>query len=242
VLNKALDILEYLGREPETPKQLGRIAGDLDLNAATCARILKTLVDRHYADQAAPRGGYTLGPMSYSLSSRGVYRRTIAQLAAPIVAKCAHEIGEYVTVASYCRGKRYALATTNGNPELQLRTDADYFDDIYASATGRLLLAFEPPEAVEALVQAKGLPGRLWKEISSRAALRRELAGIREERFCIRLQQEQTIAFAYPVYDGDEVVAALGVAMLKSQFSGKKKKAALEAARRSAEEVSAAIG
>lgn len=242
VLHKALDILEYLGSEPETPKQLGRIAGDLDLNPATCARILKTLVNRHYADQAAPRGGYRLGPMSYSLSSKSVYRREIARIAAPIVAKCAGEIAEHVVVASYCRGKRYILAVTNGNLAIQPRTDVDYFDDVYTSATGRLLLAFRSPEELEDHIRTRGLPKELWKEITSRAALDKGLARIREERFCIKLDSEPTVAFAYPVYDGTEVVAALGVAMLKSQFSGKHKKTVLDVARRSAEEVTAAIG
>lgn len=46
VINRSVDILEYVAEDIYRPKLLGNIAKDLNLNVATCANIVKTLIDR----------------------------------------------------------------------------------------------------------------------------------------------------------------------------------------------------
>ena len=48
VINRALNILEILAQEPDKEFGLSEIATAVELNAGTCANILKTLVYRNY--------------------------------------------------------------------------------------------------------------------------------------------------------------------------------------------------
>ena len=69
VINRALDILEYISIDPAKPKLLGHIANDLKLNPATCANIIKTLVNRGYLEKSDIQKGYQIGKQLTHLSS-----------------------------------------------------------------------------------------------------------------------------------------------------------------------------
>ena len=70
VIHRALNIMEYIALDPERPKGLGDIAERMDLNAATCANIIKTLVTRKYLVKLEKQKGYLLGPMFQRLMSK----------------------------------------------------------------------------------------------------------------------------------------------------------------------------
>ena len=52
VIHRALDIVEFIARDPDKEFGLGEIAESLELNKGTCANIIKTLVNRGYLDQS----------------------------------------------------------------------------------------------------------------------------------------------------------------------------------------------
>ena len=81
VLNRALDILEYIAQTDGMPQQLKDIAAHLGLHEATCANILKTLAARDYVEQAKRGAGYTLGPMAYYLPRDKDYRPALVKTA-----------------------------------------------------------------------------------------------------------------------------------------------------------------
>ena len=51
VINRALNILELVSKERDREFSLSEIANSLNLNASTCANIIKTLVTRGYLEQ-----------------------------------------------------------------------------------------------------------------------------------------------------------------------------------------------
>jgi DNA-binding IclR family transcriptional regulator len=61
VIHRALDIMENVAKAPIGPKLLSHIANDLELNQATCANIVKTLLTRNYLKRAENEKGYLLG-------------------------------------------------------------------------------------------------------------------------------------------------------------------------------------
>ena len=63
VINRALNILEILAQEPDKEFGLSEIATAVELNAGTCANILKTLVYRNYVEQSGTKKRYKLGYM-----------------------------------------------------------------------------------------------------------------------------------------------------------------------------------
>ena len=238
VLHKALHIIEHIALDPETPHTLGSITDQLGLNQPTCARILKTLVNAGYIEQVAPKKGYVLGPMAYMLPSRGQYRRDIVAVAAPLVAQCAKHTREMVLVATFRRGRRYIICHVNGNPELRVQADLPFYEDIYTTATGRLLLAFAEQHEIEYFLHTRGLPKGAWPGVRTRSDVFEALDAIRRQGMFIDAGRDQTIAFALPIKEGTRVVAALGIGVLKSAFTGSHEQKLLKQSRHTAEQIS----
>ncbi len=219
VIERALEILEYIAREPETPRGLGEIAGQVELNAATCARILQTLVARGYVDQIAPKKGYRLGPMAYLLGARGPFRKDLVMLAEPLMLELARATRETVLLAALHQGRRILLAEVAGDQVVQIRGDQVQVFDPYRTATGRLLLAYLPAEARNAFVAANGLPEMRWPEAASPAGLEREMDTIRREGRVVR-SDGHVAGVALPLREGDTVPAALGMYLPAHRFEG----------------------
>jgi len=227
VLHKAFDILEFLAAEPDRPRGLGEISGDLGLNQATCANILKTMIRRGYAEQIAPRRGYLLGPMAHHLAGNRPYRRDLLKVAQPLIAELAKDVHETVLLVALYQSRRFILCQASGDQGLQVRSDIIASDDVYETATGRLLLAHLPPEQLKAFVTMRGLPKGVWPEARSRTGFKQALEGIREGGKVVDVSKPQVAAAAFAIRDGEAVVAALGLYLPRFRFKGSHRKRVL---------------
>ena len=76
VINRALDIIEFIAREPEKPKSLSDIANTLELNAGTCANIIKTLVERNYIEKLEYKKRLSIRKEIWPVKQlQGIYKR-----------------------------------------------------------------------------------------------------------------------------------------------------------------------
>src|SRR5574340_1645545 len=94
VINRALDILEFLASEPERPKSLSEIAEKLDLNSGTCANIIKTLVNRRYVEKLDKKRGYFLGAKAYGLTGNDGYKKDLIGAAKEILEGLTKKLNE----------------------------------------------------------------------------------------------------------------------------------------------------
>jgi len=241
VLHKAFDIVELLAASPEKPLALGEIAGRLDLNMATCANIIKTLVARGMVEQIAPKKGYLLGPLAYSLAARGPYRKDIVKAARDAMAVLAEKFRETVVLATLRNGRRYVLHTINVKRILRIEADAPYFTDTYHTATGRLLLAHLGESELAEFLVTHGLPGKSWFAASNEKKLRLELKRIRKACFAEDVDHPDVAQLAVPVREGEKVVAALGLPLPLVRYRGENKKHIRAAMAAAAGEVSAKL-
>ncbi|NLC56499.1 MAG: helix-turn-helix domain-containing protein [Armatimonadetes bacterium] len=240
-IRRALDVLEILAREPDVPQPLGEIAAQAELNAATCARILQTLVAAGYVEQVAPRKGYLLGPMAYALGARGPYRKDLVRAAEPLLTALAQAVQETVLLAALRRGRRVLLCQVEGDQTVQVRSDRLQCYDPYQSATGRLLLAYLPEEELEEFLRQQGLPGAAWPEANTEADLREALARIAEAGHLIRVTEAHVVGIAYPVWSRNTVVAALGLYLPEHRFAGAHRERILSAMADTADTLSARV-
>ena len=241
VLKKAFDILELIAQEPERPKGLGEIAQPLGFNQATCAHILKTLVDCNYVEQIAPRKGYVLGPMAYFLVRQGPYRKDLIGIAEPVMTGLAPKIQETVLIATIHNGKRFVLSKVDGTQELKISSDVIFADEAYSSATGRLLLAYLSPENFQGYVIKNSLPGKFWTAVNTRKKLDIEMERIRTEEMAISTDRPQVVGIACPIKSSEGVVAALGVYLPKYRFSGSHKKKVLSGLKIASQRISSIL-
>ena len=238
VIQRALAILEFLASSGDEGRPLAEIALKLGLNKATCVNILKTLTALNMAEQIAPRKGYRLGPVAYTLArgDGGAYR-ALARAAEPSIEALAGEVRETVLLAILRGDQRFTLCQVNGTQEVQIRDFPSVTTNVYELATGRLLLAYARPETVSAVVAAQGYPGPRWDGIETAEQLATALAAIRREGRVI-LAANHVMGIAYPVQKADQIEAALGLFLPKYRFVDEHREAILAGMSRTAMDIS----
>lgn len=236
-VKKAFRTLEALAREAEKTFTLGEVARILGYNRATCAHLLKTLVELNYAEQLGARKGYRLGPKVFHLAARGPYRKDLVSAAEPSIARLARELRETVLLAALVQGERVTLCQIDGTRDIQVRSEMLVTPNIYETATGRTLLAYLDDDALEALLDKRGLPGSEWSEVSSRKGLDRTLADIRRQGMVVNVTASKVVGIGCPVLQKGRVVAALGLFLPEFRFVGPHKQEVLRGVKRTAEEI-----
>ena len=119
VINRAIDILEYVAKEPESPKPLGEVATALSLNAGTCANIIKTLVERKYLDKHPNQKGYTLGSMAYNLTGNDGYKKDLIEAARNELETLTKKLNENSLLTILKENNRITVLSAQGNNEIR---------------------------------------------------------------------------------------------------------------------------
>lgn len=220
VLEKALDILELLGANPDKEHSVSDVGAAIRLSKATAGRLLADLLSRGYAYQPSNRGGYSLGPMAYGLAAKGLFRKDLVDASKDLARRLAHEeLHESVIVASLHMGRRYILVNENGNREVQPVIDKPWYDDFYFTATGRLLLAYASESEISGYISKHPMPKELWDGIEDEETLRRKLSEIRSMGM-VSCRSTTTCfwVLAFPLRHGGRVDSALGITVLADSF------------------------
>ena len=112
VIDKALNILELLASDITQEYPLGMIADALEMDKGTCSNIVKTLQQRGYVSQSAPRKGYKLGYMIYRLGDSFVNNEDLARLSIGTMERLAARFNESVLLSVLRQDKRITLYNT----------------------------------------------------------------------------------------------------------------------------------
>lgn len=243
VLARAAALLEILAEDPETPVPLRELAARAGLNPSTGANILQALVALDLAEQAGNRGGYRLGAGVFRLARHGPYRRALVAAAGPPLARLAAATRETVLVAALHRGRRAVLLQVDGGRALTVSKKFLLQENIYSTATGRLLLAFAPAAEQAVITGARGRPDeKCWPGAQTARGLEKELATIRGEGMVRHVTAHDIVGIAFPLKEGGRVVAALGLFLPRGRFQGRHRDEVVEKAGKAAAEISATLG
>lgn len=213
VIGKAAAVLEVLGSSDATSfSDVWRVTG---LNKTTVAHLLETLQQVGYVEKTLD-GRYRLGPQILELAQRRLRRVVLREAAEAHALALAGEIGATVTVAALEAGERHKLAKANGDGGPVLDDTSERRVDLYATATGRVLLAFASEAERELCLARYGLPGERWPQVADEAELAAALEVIRERSMATVVSADgRTEAIAVPVTGPDgRVWAAIGSSTL----------------------------
>lgn len=217
VVNRALNILEIIAKNPEKEVGLSEIADSLGLNHGTCANILKTLVNRDYVEQTAAKKGYKLGYMAYRLTNANYYNVELLNVSKASMEDLANEINEMVILSAIKNDKRILLKEIPCNHEVQVKTAQE--SSVYRATTGRMILAFYSPKELDDFVQRIGLPSEEdWPEVKTKTDLIHLLDEIRTKKFEITCNKNHVIGLATPLFKKDTVIASLGIYLPDLRF------------------------
>jgi len=209
---------------------LGLLAGKQDgmslaeLNAATSVPkstlidTLRCLTDMHYL--SCHEGRYRLGPAAYHFASRIASHWSAPEMIRVQVKALAKETRESVgfAIADWEIGQAIYTEASNSSQPVRYAMQAGLRAPLYASAAGRVLMAYAAPGQVEDYL-ARAHLRQLTKETRTDPdSIRANLAEIRAQGYCASFGEmlSDTAAVAVPILapDGDMLGALMLAAPL----------------------------
>lgn len=214
VIERAFEVLVYLASAQGKTASLSQIQAATGIQKTTLSNILKTMEQTGFVAHPQKRKGYRMGYKMYMLAGPQYFFEKIGTLAADEM-KLLHDVfSETVVLAAEQDGRRVVLRVLECQEGITARIS--HSNDIYQSATGRVILANYPEDQLHRVVSSSGLPSaNSWHGILSEEDLQRELAIIRNNGFSVSNDHPDIKGIAVPVIVGHTTVVAIGVCLPK---------------------------
>ena len=238
VIDKTFSILEQIVISSPVPMLPTQLAEKLNLNRATCSRLLKQLMDMGYILKVSRQQGYIPGPKLLTMNNISGFQQEFLNQAVPVIDRCAGELQTSVLTAQLYHGKRYVLYHKNCNRELDIRITQPCYDDIFETATGLLLIAnCSEEERLSCFRREKKAGSAFLSGFGNEMTLNGNLDKVKEAGFLVCEKEFQWI-YAYPVLRGGKFFAALGASITKEQYSAAYHKRVCKIMKAASEEIS----
>ena len=187
----------------------GDIQRALGWNKATLSQILRTMTELGWLERKI-EGGFIIGPRIIDLARPELARTSLHHAAFEAVSRLAAETGETASVSILEGGRRVRIAKQDGHSELIVDDRPAALDEtLWDTATGRLLVAFEPIKRRNSLIVK-------LHEADSTIDYVQALTEIKESGFSImESKNRQVRSFAYRVStdNGVSALAAIGISV-----------------------------
>jgi len=232
LVEKAMRVLEALGQDSESCT-LQQLVARVGLVKSSVFRILYTLRELGYVEQSR-RGVYSLTSKMYSLARRAPARTSLLAVGRPHLARMRDISGETASLAEWRRGRVILVAVADGRHKLRLSLDVGDECPLHASALGKAIAAYLPPEELAAALRTAGMPAFTAATVTSRAKFLQELAHIRKQGFAANREEtiEGAVLIGAGVFDADgRVFSAVSLSCPTARYSASKRTALTELVR-----------
>lgn len=220
VVNRALDILEYVAKERDKEYTLGKIADNLGLNHATCANIIKTLTTREYIEKVGRTRGYRLGTKAYYLTGNYSNKKELLYAAVDPMGELTQKLNEGSILGILRENKRILLHEERSNQELQVINKKE--KDVYRTSTGRVILACMEDREINSFIKKYGLPEKdAWPEVEDKDDLLYELKRIKKKQIAVQISKASIVGIGVPLFLGEKVIGSLGIYLPETRFNPK---------------------
>jgi DNA-binding IclR family transcriptional regulator len=242
VIGRAFKILEEVAIDPLRVWSIAEMAKIIDVQSATCFHIANSMVELGYLERLGTRKGYRLGPAVNRLCHSPAYRPDLIEAADHLLRIYSETLNEPALLCVINGRKRYILCESGSGGKLKVNYNLTVIEDIYSTATGRILLSWQSEAQVKELVAAAGLPRGEWEEASTIEKLFEELKKIREGNGLVLLNNYYLAQVGFPVFDAEhKMVAAVGSYVPKYRFTGEHSEKVVMALLDVAAKISAAL-
>jgi DNA-binding IclR family transcriptional regulator len=224
VLIKAFDILELVAQRQGTPISLTEISAELDINQATAANIINTMVEKDYLEHIGKKKGYRLGPACFRLNNSEPYEQHLLNAAKEAMRVLTEEVKESSLLGIMRNQKRYIVHVENSSQVIQVQARSER--NMYDTASGRVLLAYLSEKELDRFLLSNGLPeGNSWEGVSDKKTLLAAFEKIKTEKLTTTYVYGREIkGFAAPIFKNNSVVASLSVFIPEYRCTASKEK------------------
>lgn len=210
VIHRAVDIIEYIAVDPTRPKLMGHIAEDLNLNAATCANIIKTLVQRGIVKKAENEKGYVLGDNLSEIANGTIGFSNLLNNANEAMEIAEKALKENNLIAILKKNQRLVIKRKTTNQMVQAVTPDQ--KNAYDSSTGRLLIAMLPDKELNLYIKRYGLPDKkIWPNADKTNQFLEKIEVIRKQGYVWTEDSVQIVGVAVPIYKNQKVIASFSI-------------------------------
>jgi IclR family acetate operon transcriptional repressor len=227
---KTMSVLESLVESAEGAG-LKDIAARVGLIKSSVFRILFTLKEIGYVEQVGESGRYRLTFKTTGLVRRSSERLTLSRLARPHLAKLRDRLQESAWLAEQRRHGIVLIDALEVSHPLKLSFNVGDLCPIHATALGKAIAAYLPPQQVDALLPKGKLPQLSSRTLVRRSQLQAELLRVRRRGYAINDEEtiEGAILVGAPLFDaGGKVFAAISVSAPTARCSAKKRREIVE--------------
>jgi len=203
------------------------IAKALSMPTSSTSKLLATLVDQKFVSLDSETLRYSVGHQLLSLAGSYLDGLDLTQYSRPVVEKLAEDTGESVAVLIRTSQKVMVIFKIDSNQPIKPSMQIGQRSPMYASASGKVILAFLPENELERYFSSVKFNPITKKTITDPKILRRQLEKIRSTGLAYNREEleDQIIAIAAPIFDLFEiVVASLLVYVPTVRFTKKKRK------------------
>lgn len=180
-VHRALDVLEALAAAGGTAS-LTDLAAACGLPVPTLHRLASTLADRGYLRQA-PNRRYSLGSRLVPLGTDA--HALLGERALPVLRGLAELTGESANLAVLTQGRAEYVAQAPGRHTMRTFTEVGNRVALHCTGVGKALLAAIAPAHAARLLGTAPLEARTAATLTDPAAVRAELALIRERGYAL---------------------------------------------------------
>ena len=218
-VQKALKILIAISEEKNTPVSLADLSVKTGINKSTCSHIVSTLAKEGFVKRISHTQGYVLGPEAYCLSRFGKYDNEFVSLCRPVIDWLYKQTNCAIILAVTQAGKKFTIDHID-TPIKTLTNSSEIMpDDIYRTATGRIIMANMNSDEIKEVFDKNGLPPeKHWDEITSLDALKNELSKVQAQKEeaaqAVHFNSDTyNIGYAAAIYKHTRCVGAIGIAL-----------------------------
>jgi IclR family transcriptional regulator, KDG regulon repressor len=209
----AVRLLEaFLDGPPEFGlSELGRRVG---LSKSTVHRLTATLLEAGWLERDPATDRFRLGLRLFELGSLVAGQLEVRQCALPLMEELMDRVDETIHLAILEDDAMVYVAKVEGRHAIRLFSRVGQRGPVHATGVGKVLLAHAPPEVLERVL-TDGLTRFTPRTIIEPAALRAELADVREQGYAVNVEESELglASVAAPIRDHTgTVVAALSAA------------------------------
>jgi DNA-binding IclR family transcriptional regulator len=215
---KTTQILNIISDGKNKPVTLSHISEATGINKSTCSHIISTLMEEGFVKRISQTQGYILGPQVYCLCRHGKYDDKLSEICHPILKWIYKKTGCAVVLAVVENGKKFAIDYIDNENKI-LRPNKDiYPDDLYRTATGRIIMANMNENELREAFDKNGIPPKgHWDEVKSFEDLLFEISKINGKKtvktdYIPKDKQIVLSGYAAAVFKNSKCIGAIGVA------------------------------
>jgi IclR family KDG regulon transcriptional repressor len=220
------------------------LCAHLDLAESRLDRFLGAMEQQGILTQDARHGHWRPGPRLATWGCRAARATGLVDVAQAEMAALVAATSETVVLTAYRDGAVICVDKIESRQSIRLVWDKGALRAPHAGASSKVLMAYLPPDEIQAIINKSGLPSVCVHTITEPEGLLAELAKIRTCGYATSIEETHHNAWgiAAPIRGRDgSVVSALGVAGPTSRFSPERTQECVALCRRAADRVSTVL-